>query len=88
MSKKIYIFLFIFLILKKKLLSGGASRWRVCYQRGLPRLVFVTKWWSLSGEDLLSTGPTPSSLFVGAVEQPTKISLGIFFFTSLPVEAI
>ena len=21
--------------------SGGASRWRVCYQRGLPRLVFV-----------------------------------------------
>ena len=24
---------------KKK--SGGASRWRVCYQRGLPRLVFT-----------------------------------------------
>ena len=21
--------------------SGGASPWRVCYQRGLPRLVFV-----------------------------------------------
>ena len=21
--------------------SGGASRWRVCYQRGLPRLVYV-----------------------------------------------
>ena len=21
--------------------SGGASRWRVCYQRGLPRLVFL-----------------------------------------------
>ena len=21
--------------------NGGASRWRVCYQRGLPRLVFV-----------------------------------------------
>ena len=20
---------------------GGASRWRVCYQRGLPRLVFT-----------------------------------------------
>ena len=20
--------------------SGGASRWRVCYQRGLPRLVY------------------------------------------------
>ena len=20
---------------------GGASRWRVCYQRGLPRLVFI-----------------------------------------------
>ena len=22
--------------------SGGASRWRVCYQRGLPRLVFMS----------------------------------------------
>ena len=21
--------------------SGGASRWRVCYQRGLPRLVYI-----------------------------------------------
>ena len=26
-------------ILKKIGQSGGASRWRVCYQRGLPRLV-------------------------------------------------
>ena len=31
--------------------SGGASWWRVCYQRGLPRLVLpldwnVTVWWS------------------------------------------
>ena len=24
-------------------------------------LLFLTKWWSLSGEGLLSTGPTPSS---------------------------
>ena len=23
--------------------SGGASRWRVCYQRGLPRLVWIHK---------------------------------------------
>ena len=23
--------------------SGGASRWRVCYQRGLPRLVFTER---------------------------------------------
>ena len=23
-------------------LSGGASRWRVCYQRGRPRLVFLS----------------------------------------------
>ena len=22
--------------------SGGATRWRVCYQRGLPRLVLIT----------------------------------------------
>ena len=27
--------------LKKNGKSGGASRWRVCYQRGLPRLVNV-----------------------------------------------
>ena len=30
-------FLVLFLILQ----SGGASRWRVCYQCGLPRLVFT-----------------------------------------------
>ena len=36
-----YLFIyFYFFSLKKKLQSGGASRWRVCYQRGLPRLVF------------------------------------------------
>ena len=29
---------------KKKLQSGGASRWRVCYQRGLPRLVMTISW--------------------------------------------
>ena len=26
---------------KKKLQSGGASWWRVCYQRGLPRRVYL-----------------------------------------------
>ena len=31
---------FEYLYLQKKIgQSGGASRWRVCYQRGLPRLV-------------------------------------------------
>ena len=37
-----FFFLFsssFFLILKKIGQGGGASRWRVCYQRGLPRLV-------------------------------------------------
>ena len=30
-----------FFTLHKKIgQSGGASRWRVCYQRGLPRLVY------------------------------------------------
>ena len=29
------------MILKKIGRSGGASWWRVCYQRGLPRLVFI-----------------------------------------------
>ena len=29
----------IFCYQKKKILSGEASLWRVCYQRGLPRLV-------------------------------------------------
>ena len=30
--------------------SGEASRWRVCYQRGLPRLVFLALcllWWKM-----------------------------------------
>ena len=31
---------FVFLILQKSWQSGEASRWRVCYQRGLPRLVY------------------------------------------------
>ena len=30
-----------FFTLKKIGQSGGASRWRVCYQRGLPRLVYL-----------------------------------------------
>ena len=33
---KIYIYIFFFGQ------SGEASRWRVCYKRGLPRLVFLT----------------------------------------------
>ena len=32
----------IFFFLSKKIQqSGGASRWRVCYQQGLPRLVYL-----------------------------------------------
>ena len=29
--------------------SGGASRWRVCYQRGLPRLVFCGEGFPCAG---------------------------------------
>ena len=36
----IYIFFFLLFLRKKIGQSGGASQWRVCYQRGLPRLVF------------------------------------------------
>ena len=32
----------ILFILKKIGQSGGANRWRFCYQRGLPRLVLLT----------------------------------------------
>ena len=43
MSKNIFfyilIFFFVFFYVKKIGQSGGASRWRVCYQRELPRLV-------------------------------------------------
>ena len=39
MSKKKLYFNFFFLEHKKIGQSGGASRWRVFYQRGLPRLV-------------------------------------------------
>ena len=43
-NKKYERKIFIFLILQKKIgQSGGASRWRVCYQRGLHRLVFINK---------------------------------------------
>ena len=33
----------IFFSLKKIGQSGGASQYRVCYQRGLPRLVFLAE---------------------------------------------
>ena len=35
-NKKIYV---LFVFFNKFGQSGGASRWRICYQRGLPRLV-------------------------------------------------
>ena len=36
--KKIFFFdIFLLFFILKKLQSGGASRWRVCYQWGLPR---------------------------------------------------
>ena len=42
---KICKLLFFFFFDGKKIgQSGGASRWRVCYKRGLPRLVLETKW--------------------------------------------
>ena len=45
MSKDFFYIFFIkgfyFVPLKKNKKSGGASRWRVCYQRGLPRAVFI-----------------------------------------------
>ena len=37
----IFIFFLFFFHVKKIGQGGGASRWRVCYQRGLPRLVFA-----------------------------------------------
>ena len=37
----IYLYIYIYFFNVKKIgQSGGASRWRVCYQRGLPRLVY------------------------------------------------
>ena len=39
-----HVNLFLLLLFKQlNLLIGGASRWRVCYQRGLPSLVFGLK---------------------------------------------
>ena len=47
-------YLFIVFVKKKNGQSGGASRWRVCYQRGLPRLVFkLLLGWSLVFWDLI-----------------------------------
>ena len=36
----VFVFLVLFFISKKIGQCDGASQWRVCYQRGLPRLVF------------------------------------------------
>ena len=49
LSFNIYIYIYIYIydysfILKKIGHSGGAGRWRVCYQRGLPHLVYFGKW--------------------------------------------
>ena len=52
-----------FFILKKTLLSGGASRWRVCYQRGLPRLVlsaFPPSMWPVNGIQVGWMEPFPA----------------------------
>ena len=37
----IFYYIYINLFYKKNLQSDGASWWRVCYQRGLPRLVYL-----------------------------------------------
>ena len=42
------ILIYIFFYVKKMGQSGGAGRWRVCYQRGLPRLVYLINWLSQS----------------------------------------
>ena len=46
-----FLFFFLHFYIQKKFKksfkkigqSGGAGRWRVCYQRGLPRLVYIWK---------------------------------------------
>ena len=38
-----FFYILIFFYVKKNGQSGGASRWRVCYQRGLPHLVYIVK---------------------------------------------
>ena len=43
-KKNLHILIFFFFYVKKIGQSGGASWWRVCYQRGLPRLVFTLTW--------------------------------------------
>ena len=42
-KKKLHfnIFFSSFFLRKKIGQSGGASRWRVCYQQGLPHIVFI-----------------------------------------------
>ena len=49
MPKKNYIFLSLTRIGQ----SGGASRWRVCYQQGLPRLVVAIQTLSLTSPKYL-----------------------------------
>jgi hypothetical protein len=51
----IYFFYFFFYVKKKIGQSSGACRWRVCDQRGLPRLVFANS----SNNPLVQSGREP-----------------------------
>ena len=55
-----------FFSLKKIEQSGGASRWRVCYQRGLPRLVSeqAKKQVNICGGSSVDWGETKKYLLV------------------------
>ena len=48
-QKKLHIYFdFLFYPSEKIGQSCGASRWRVCYQRGLPRLIFTGSAWTVN----------------------------------------
>ena len=81
--KKNFIFIFFLSYIFFKL-SGGASLWRVCYQRGLPRLVLSCQaqeiqthlFWEYTSQTLLHECLFRSSAHLGCNFFYRQVSLG------------
>ena len=83
-------FFYIVFILKKIGPSGGASRWRVCYQRGLPRLVIVL-WKNNIGDilPLLLYRECGEISLCHRLKSPSERSFDDFFFkVMIPIKSI
>ena len=65
-------------------MTGGASRWRVCYQQGLPRLVFSivgASSWVSSAKYFVTVGPSGFSRPLFCDGRSYQVSPEITFVT-------